>query len=161
MGSIPTINIVAVIHLAFVATFVGLYLCESVIETYGYYKKDFSHSAIRYHYILDMWVETPLIIGVLATGIIMAILVGKFSGLHLALIICGSVAALYCPFLFLRYVRIRNREISKENPDEQFLASKTKEQNTLTLAIFQPAFMAALVIGAWLAYHRVLESIYR
>jgi uncharacterized membrane protein len=91
----------------------------------------------------------------------MAILVGKFSGLHLALIICGSVAALYCPFLFLRYVRIRNREISKENPDEQFLAAKMKEQNTLTLLIFQPAVLAALVIGVWLAYHRVLESIYR
>ncbi len=160
MGSIPFINIVAILHLAFVATFVGLYLCESVIETYGYYKKDFSHSAIRCHYILDIWVETPLIAGVLATGITMAVLVGKFSGLHLALIICGSVAALYCPFLFLRYIRTMNREISKDTPDEQFLDAKMKERNTLTLLIFQPAFMAALAIGAWLAYHRVLETIY-
>jgi hypothetical protein len=160
MGLIPTENIVAVIHLAFVGAFVGLYLCEVVLETYGFYKKEFSHSAIKCHYLLDVYVELPLITGVIISGITMAIFVGKFSGFHLALIICGLIAGLYCPFMFLRYVRPRNREINKETPDEKFLDAKMKEQNIMANLIFHPAFFAVLILGFWLAYHRVLESIY-
>ncbi len=160
MGLIPTENIVAVIHLTFVAAFIGLYLCEGVLETYGFYKKEFSHSAIRCHYLLDTFVELPLITGVIISGITMAILVGKFSGFHFALIICGLTTALYCPFCFLRYTRPRNREINKETPDEEFLAARFKKCIIMTNIIFHPAFLAALILGFWLAYHRVLESIY-
>ncbi len=160
MGLIPTENIVAVIHLTFVGAFIGLYLCEVVLETYGAIKKEFSHSAIKCHYLLDTYVEAPIITGVIISGVTMAILVGKFSGFHLALIICGLTAGLYCPFCFIRYVRVRNREINKETPDEKFIDARLKECNIVTNIIFHPAFFAALILGFWLAYHRVLESIY-
>ena len=158
MDSIPAVNVVAVVHLAFVSAFVGLYLCETVIETYGYYKKDFHHSAVRYHFLMDLAVELPLICGVLVTGIALAVLVGEFSGLHLALIACGSLTALYCPFTFFRWVRTRNRELKKEVPDDQYLIGKRKEMIVVTNLVFQPALFASIIIGTWLAYHRVLDT---
>ncbi len=158
--SIPAVNVVAVIHLAFVAAFLGMYLCEAVVETYGYYKKEFSHSGIRCHYLIDLAVELPLIAGVIVTGITLTILVGKYSGLHLVLIACGSLTALFCPFCFFRWVRTRNSELGKEKPDEQYLTGKMREMIVVTSLVFQPALLVSLVLGVWLSYQRVLESIY-
>ncbi len=90
MGPIPMVNIMAVVHLCFVSAFMGIYLAETVIETYG--SKDERHPiAIKIHYLLDMFAEIPLMCGILVSGIILAFLVEELTLLHRILIICGSL----------------------------------------------------------------------
>ncbi len=160
MGSIPLINMVGVIHLCFVAAFIGLYLCEAVIEGYAARRTEFHPSAIRYHYLVDIFVELPLMSGVLITGIILAILAEKLTALHLILIACGSIAVLFCPYCFFRFVRTRERLLSDGEADEETLVRIRRRMGILTLAVFNPLLLTALVVGFWLARNRLLDSIY-
>lgn len=100
MGPIPLINIVAVVHLCFVAAFIGLYLCEVVVEGYASQKNELHPIAIRYHFLIDVFVEIPLMLGVLASGIILVLLVPELTTLHIILIACGIFSVL--PFLFFQ-----------------------------------------------------------
>ena len=46
------------------------------------------------HYLMDIFVGTPLMTGVLVTGIILPFLVDKLSTLHIILIACGSLTVM-------------------------------------------------------------------
>ena len=48
MGTVPTIHVVLVVHLCFVAAFMGLFLCEAVAEGYGS-KNELHPIGIRMH----------------------------------------------------------------------------------------------------------------
>jgi hypothetical protein len=156
MESTPVIDIVAMVHLCFVAAFIGLYLSETVIEGYAAYKNEFHRSAIRNHFLMDIFVELPLMFGVLVTGVVLAILVEELTALHWVLIICGLFAVFFCPFCFFRFVRTRNRLVDEGVSDEAVLVEIRKKMGTLTLFLFNPLFLAALAIGLWLAYQRAV-----
>jgi len=160
MGPIPLINIVAVVHLCFVAAFIGLYLCEAVVEGYASLKNELHPIAIRYHFLFDVFLEIPLMLGVLVSGIILALLVPELTTLHIILIACGIFSVLFCPFCFFRYVRSRKRIINNEPIDEDAIVRLRTKMGVYTLVLFNPLFLAALIIGFWLAYHRVIESIH-
>ncbi len=160
MGPIPLINIVAVVHLFFVAAFCGLFACEAVVETY-YSKKDEHHPiAIRIHHLMDIFVEIPLMTGIFISGIILATLMEKLNTFHIVLIVTGTLTFIGCVFNWYKYVRSRNVEIEKDTIDYSLLNRIRNLMGIYVGVIWGPLFFGSAFIGFWLAYHRVAEAIY-
>ncbi len=160
MGGIPTINIAAVIHLSFVAGFVGLFFGESVVEAYASKNDNFKPCAARIHYLIDIFVEMPIIAGILISGTALAFLVDKISYLHIALISIGTFTALYCPFAIFKWVYPRNKLYEDDNHDKTKMEKLWKDFSIAGALLFVPGLLLSLIIGYYLAYHRVLASIY-
>ena len=51
------------IHLCLIAAFLGLYACETVVEA-SHAKDELHPTAIRMHYLIDIFLEIPLMIGI-------------------------------------------------------------------------------------------------
>lgn len=161
MATIPLINIVAAIHLSFIMLFLGMYMVEAVMELMSYFNRRdaaLRHSIIRLHFWVDLLVEIPVIIGVFATGVTMAFLVEKITMLHaikIGLVVMFVLVAVFCPLNVIDRYRLM-----KKNADEETLVRKSRiiiYTAGFSLSIF---FTGALLIGFWLAYHRILASIY-
>ena len=163
MLSIPTINLVALAHLSFVSAFVGLYLAEATMELYAFFfnrgDKVLNHSVMRLHYWIDNLVEIPIIAGFVGTGIWMAFLVDELTMLHIVKIGCVVFALSVPGSMCLRSVN-RRYKLLKENAPEDILLNKSRNIIYIIAILFNPFVIAAAVIGCWLAYNRVLESIY-
>ncbi len=54
----------------------------------------------------------------------------------------------------------RRRIIDKDPIDNEALIKIRNKFGVFCFAIFNPILIAAIIIGFWLAYHRVVESIY-
>lgn len=89
-------------HLIFVAAWAGLVAAEFVVEIVG--KGD---AAVKIHYWLDLTLELPLLVGVLATGALLTWRAWPPSTLHWVKIGCALAAVginLYCVgMVILRY----------------------------------------------------------
>lgn len=157
MGSIPTVNIVAVIHLAFVAGLLGVIATETVMEVLPLRYKELHHSVIRFHVWIDLLLELPLALGVICTGIIMATLVDKLTAYHILKISLASTAFILGLTCIWR-VLYRNRRMVDEESEEA-LEKQTRKIH-ITAAIIYVILTAVLILGFYLAYNRVLESIY-
>jgi hypothetical protein len=164
MFSIPLINVVALCHFFFISAFLGLYAAEVIIESYPYYFKKNDEraleSTIYLHYWIDNLVELPVFLGIIITGIWMTFLIDKITPLHVIKIVCVvlavSIGFIFC-FLNVnkRYRLFKKGQISKKQ-----LNRKAKTIFYSVLFPFNLFFFAALFIGVWLAYHRVLDLIY-
>jgi F0F1-type ATP synthase membrane subunit c/vacuolar-type H+-ATPase subunit K len=153
----PAIHAVSVVHLCLVAAFLGLYLCEAVVE--GSHAKDELHpTAIRLHFLLDVFVEVPLMIGILVTGIILSFLVEEITTPHVWLIACGTIVVFSCLFCFLRFVRTRRKLLDVEVIDHARLGAIRRNLGIFTFAFLNPALIVALVVGFWLAHRRAIEA---
>ena len=101
MGGIPFLNIMAILHLCFIAAFVGAVMTENVMELNVFVNRKNGIGAsgaslrllkLRNHYCIDSMVEIPLAIGVVASGITLAILVDRLSVLPIGKIVLASGA---------------------------------------------------------------------
>ena len=157
MEQMPLIHTVSVVHLCLVAAFLGLYLCEAVVE--GSHAKDELHpTAIRVHFLLDVFVETPLIIGIFVTGVILSFLVEEITTPHIWLIACGTIAVFSCLFCFLGFVRTRRKLLDVEVIDHERLDAVRRKFGIFTFAVLNPALIVALIVGFWLAHRRAVEA---
>ena len=155
MGEIPSVHVVAVVHLCFVAAFLGQLLCEAVVETYG--SPNERHPiGIRMHYLIDIFVEIPLMIGVFVSGIALAILVDKLSTLHIVLIVCGTLTVMVCIFSFFFFVRPRKRVLDNEPIDHDTLVRIRNKFGIFTFTVINPLLFTSLIIGFWLARQRAI-----
>jgi len=154
MGSIPAVNIVAVLHLAFVSALIGVIATETVMELLPLRSKDLHHGAIRFHVWIDLLLEGPLALGVVATGIAMATLVSQLTTYHLVKISFASIAFVLGLTCIMRVIR-RNR-LREGRASEDVLEKETKKIH-LTAAVIYVLLTAVLTLGVWLAYHRVLD----
>jgi hypothetical protein len=157
MEPLPAIHTVSVVHLCLVAAFLGLYLCEAVVE--GSHAKDELHpTAIRLHFLLDVFVEIPLMVGIFVTGIILSFFVEEITTPHVWLIACGTIVVLSCFACFLGFVRTRRKLLDREVIDHERLAAMRMKLGIFTFAILNPALIAALILGFWLAHQRAIEA---
>jgi hypothetical protein len=190
MGGIPFVNIMAVVHLCFVAAFFGAVMAENWMELGllfasekrgGLSKgprrfvtlllhpkesrtllneetaKEAHLGSIRNHFWIDIMVELPLALGVVASGTAMAILVNRLTVLHLlkmALAACVITGMCFC----VRGVLRRHRML-REEASEEAIARETRHI-FLTAALWEPLMIPVLALGFWLGYHRILETIY-
>ena len=157
MGDIPIIHSVSVVHLCLVAAFLALYACEVVVE--GSHVKDELHAiAVRIHYLLDIFVEIPLVSGILVSGVVLTLLVEEITTPHVWLIACGTVVVLACLFSFWRFVRTRNRLIEKEPMDHEALVGIRNRFGIFSFLVINPALLVSLIVGFWLAHQRALAA---
>ena len=153
----PAIHLVSTIHLCLVAAFVALYACETIVE--GSHAKDELHpTAIRMHFLIDIFLEIPLMIGIFATGVILAFQVEEITTPHAWLIACGTIVVFSCIFCFFRFVRTRRRLLDSETVDFARLVAISSRFGVVTLGLLTPALIVALGIGFWLAHQRAAEA---
>jgi hypothetical protein len=157
---LPVIQTVSVVHLCLVAAFLGLYACEVVVEA-SHSKDELHPVAIRMHYLLDLFVEIPLVLGILVSGVILTLLVEEITAPHIWLIACGTIAVLSCLFCFFKFVRTRKRMLGKDPIDDEALVGIRDRFGIFSFAILNPALLVALVVGFWLAHQRAIEAFLR
>lgn len=190
MEGIPFVNIMAIIHLCFIGALMGAVMTENMMElnmfmsrkkgigvSKGYLRlfrllsrpdrfqsvlsedsvKDLHHVNIRNHYWIDIMVEVPLAIGVVASGITMAILVDRLSVLHIIKIALASCVMIGLTFCVKRVLR-RNR-ILQGNPSEEGIIQEARKMY-VTALIAECLLIPVLVLGFYLGYHRILDSVY-
>jgi hypothetical protein len=110
------------------------------------------------HYLIDIFLEIPLMIGIFATGVILSFQVEEITTLHAWLIACGTIVVFSCIFCFLRFVRTRRRLLDADPIDYARLIAIRNQFGIVTLGILTPALIAALGIGFWLAHQRATEA---
>jgi hypothetical protein len=153
----PIIQTVSVVHLCLVAAFLGLYACEVVVEA-SHVTDELHPTAVRIHYLLDLFVEIPLVSGILATGAVLALLVEEITAPHVWLIACGTVAMLACLICFWKFVRTRKRLTEKEPIDHEKLVRIRNRFGVFSFVVLNPALLVALLVGFWLAHQRALGA---
>jgi hypothetical protein len=161
----PAIHMVSTVHLCLVAAFLAMYACEAVVE--GSHAEDELHpTAIRMHFLIDIFLEIPLMIGIFATGVILCFQVEEITTAHAWLIACGTIVVFSCIFSFFRFVRPRRRllytgldtGVDAETIDHARLVAIRTQFGIFALGILTPALIAALSIGFWLAHQRAIEA---
>ncbi len=157
MGGIPIVHSVSLVHLCLVAAFLALYACEVVVEA-SHQRDELHPIAIRIHYLLDIFVEIPLVLGILVSGVVLALLVEEITTPHVWLIACGTVVVLACLFVFWKFVRTRNRLLEKETIDHEELVGIRNRLGIFSFIVLNPALLVALIVGFWLAHQRALEA---
>lgn len=156
MKSLPLINLVSMSHLILLCLWGGVVAAESVLELYPRRKPDLHPTTIRYHYWIDLLIELPLICGVIATGLTLAVLAWPLSSLHLIKIIGAAVAVsanLVCIVLVIR----RQRALTQGEPESSLFQLSRKI--VLCAVVGMPFAALAAGLGFWLAYHRLLELV--
>jgi len=105
-----------------------------------------------------MFVEVPIVSGILVSGVVLTLLVEEITTPHVWLIACGTVVVLACLFSFWRFVRTRNRLIEKEPIDHEALVGIRNRFGAFSFIVIDPALLVALIVGFWLAHQRALEA---
>lgn len=161
MWGIPAVNLVAAAHLLFIGIFFGVYASETVVEIRSYFRKQDREAldlAARSHYLIDTYVEIPVLLLIVATGLWLALLVPELTFWHwvlMGLALCTLPGALNCIFA----VRKRRRLLSENAPDKA-LRAQSRRIVVGTALFINPFLTGIIIIGSWLAYHRVHTSIY-
>jgi hypothetical protein len=153
----PIIQTVSVVHLCLVAAFLGLYACEVVVEA-SHQRDELHPIAIRIHYLLDIFVEIPLVSGILVSGVVLTLLVEQITTPHVWLIACGTVAVFSCVISFWKFVRSRKRLTEKETIDHEKLVGIRNRFGVFSFLVLNPALIVALIVGFWLAHERALAE---
>ncbi len=154
MGSIPTANVAAVLHLAFVSALIGVIAAETVMEALPLRQRDLHQGAVRFHLWIGLLLEVPIAMGVVVTGIAMATLVDSFSLFHVVKISLASIALLLgltCVFRVIRRYRLWD-----DGAMDDVLEKDTRKIH-LTAAFIYALMIGPAILGVWLAYKRVAE----
>lgn len=82
----------ALVHLLLVAVWGGVLLVEGVLEIVGSGSLDGMRRVAWAHYWIDVCVEVPVVLGVLMSGMMLALAVPAFTGLHVVKLGAGLLA---------------------------------------------------------------------
>jgi len=92
-------NVLAMVHLIMLSMWGGVVATEAVIEIYPFRRRELHAATIRFHYWIDLLVELPLVLAVIATGIALLLLTDPVTPLHLVKVGFGGAAVainLFC-----------------------------------------------------------------
>ena len=134
-----------------------MYLCEVVVEA-SHQRDELHPIAIRIHYLIDVFVEIPLVSAILISGVALTLLLKEITTPHIWLIACGTVVVLACFLSFLKFVRTRERLIGEEPIDHGELVRIRRRFGIFSFVVLNPALAVALIVGFWLAHQRALEA---
>ena len=146
------IAVLSLLHLICLCLWGGVVLTEAVLEIYPFRRRELHAYTVQLHYWIDLLVELPLIAGVTITGVLLAILVWPLSPLHLVKVVCACVAVganLHCIY----HVLSRRRALDGRG-EEATLCGATR-RIVISAVVGIPFAAAAVVIGFWLALHRL------
>ena len=146
------LNFLAMTHLIVLSMWGGVVATEAVIEIYPFRRRELHAAAIRFHYWIDLLIELPLVLAVIATGTALLFVIEIVTPLHLVLIGFGGAAVAIN--LFCIVVVVKRGQQLERGADEEPLwrASRT------VLACFATGLLCAggaAVLGFWLAFQRL------
>ena len=153
MKSIPLINLVSIGHLILLSLWGGVVAAEAVLELYPRHRPELHPATIHVHYWIDLLIELPLVLAVIATGITLAFLAWPLSSLHLLKIVGAAVAVsanLVCIVLVIR----RGRSLRQGEPEPALLDLSRRIVRCAVVGM--PFAVLAAGLGFWLAYQRML-----
>lgn len=130
-------GILAMAHLIVLAGWGGVVATEAVVEVAPFLKRGLHPAAIRLHYWIDLLVELPIVVAVIATGIALAVTTPNLTLLHAVKIGCGALAVSIN--LFCIAVVVRRGRMLQGRREERALWSASR----LVLACFATGLLAA------------------
>ncbi len=145
-------NLLAMVHLMVLSLWGGVVATEAVIEVYPFRKRELHAATIRFHYWIDLLVELPLVLAVIATGAGLWYLTDPVTPLHLVKIGLGGAAV--AVNLFCIVVVVRRGRMLERHPDDPSL---WRSSNTV-LACFGLGLLCAAG-AATLGFRFALERL--
>ena len=118
MAQTPLLDLVTMVHLIVLSMWGGVVATEAVIEIYPFRTHDLAEATSRFHYWIDLLVELPLVLAVVATGIASICLSEHITRLHVVKIAFAAAAVginLFCIAVVLRRDRQRRAGASPEH----------------------------------------------
>lgn len=156
MQDLPLINCVSVIHLFSVAAWLGVVMTELVIEVYPYRNRGLYLSTIHFHYWIDLFVELPVVLLLLGSGIFLVFLNANLDLLHILKVVSGLIPVLAC-FTGI-YIVIRRANALKAGKKEEDLWGGSRNI-VIVVLLASPFFGLSLGLGLWLARSRLMEML--
>lgn len=113
-----TTDFLPVIHLIVLSLWGGVVATEAVIEIYPFRHSEMHAATIRLHYWIDLLVEGPLVLAVVATGVSLFVLADPVTPLHLVKVGFAGAAVAVNVFCIAVVVR-RGRRLDRGAADGQ------------------------------------------
>jgi hypothetical protein len=145
-------DVLAMTHLIMLSLWGGVVATEAVIELYPFRRKELHAATIRFHYWIDLLVELPLVLAVIATGAVLLFLAETVTPLHLVKIGFGGAAV--AVNLFCIVVVVRRGKKLERHPDDGPLWRSSKT----VLACFAVGLLCAAG-AATLGFRFALERL--
>ncbi len=144
-------DILPMVHFAFLAAWVGIVATEGVIELAPRFKRELHRPAMVFHYWIDLLVELPVILGIVSTGIALCFFIEKITALHIIKIALAG-GAVACN-LFCIFIVVKRQRIPASATEEG--AWRESRKILLSFAVGCPMAVGALLIGIRLAVQRM------
>jgi hypothetical protein len=135
------------LHLLFLALWGGVVLTESVIELWGRRREELLRPTIIFHYWIDLLIEAPIILGVLASGLLLLLSLDRLVWLH-ALKVTAALLAISANAYCILQVIGRYRAM-RAGADSAQLLARTRRV-FLSAAAGMPFAAVAVGLGFWL-----------
>ena len=110
------IDVLAMAHLIVLSMWGGVVATEAVIEIFPFRRRELHAATIRFHYWIDLLVELPLVLAVIATGIALLFVIERVTPLHLVMIGFGGAAVAINLFCIVVVVK-RGRRLERHADD--------------------------------------------
>ena len=120
-----TFDALAMAHLVMLALWGGVVATEAVIEVLPFRQRELHGAAIRFHYWIDLLVELPLVLAVIATGVVLFISLDPVTPVHLVKVGLGGAAVAVNLFCIVVVVRRGRRLAQKADEAALWRASRT------------------------------------
>jgi hypothetical protein len=145
-------NLVAMLHLMMLCLWGGVVATEAVVEVAPFRQKDLHPAAIRLHYWIDLLVELPLVLAVIATGITLLFLTEPLTPLHWLKVLLGAATVAINLFCIVVVVK-RGRRLRRDSNDSSLWRS-----SRIVLACFATGILCAAG-AAFLGFRFALERL--
>ncbi len=145
------LNFLAMAHLIVLSMWGGVVATEAVIEIFPFRRRELHAATIRFHYWIDLLLELPLVLAVIATGIALLFVIETVTPLHLVMIGFGGAAVAINLFCIVVVVR-RGRRLERSADDGPLWRA-----SRMVLACFATGLLCAggaAVLGFWFALQR-------
>jgi len=109
-------DILAMLHLIMLSLWGGVVATEAVIEVLPFRQRELHAATIRFHYWIDLLVELPLVLAVIATGAALFFLTDEVTPLHLVKVGLGGAAIAVNLFCIMVVVK-RGRQLVRNSDD--------------------------------------------
>ena len=109
-------NVLAMLHLIMLSMWGGVVATEAVIEVLPFRRRELHSATIRFHFWIDLLVELPLVLAVVATGAVLFFLTDEVTPLHFVKIGLGGAAVAVNLFCIVVVVK-RGRRLQRDTDD--------------------------------------------
>ena len=145
-------NLLAMVHLMVLSLWGGVVATEAVVEVLPFRQRELHSATIRFHYWIDLLVELPLVLAVIATGVGLWFLTDPVTPLHLVKIGFGAAAVAINLFCIVVVVKRGRRLAASAEEEGLWRASR------IVLACFAAGLLCAAG-AATLGFRFALERL--